>query len=171
MAWSRRRVADFDGALAEVAEDEVGRARDVGDAEFLQADAEQFARGQHFGDVVLDVGRVLHGGLRGQHRERIHAVGRLRFVQVLRCWPGARRGSPGACAAMPKTLENVRQTKRLGYALDLGQRGDAAEFVVGFVDQDGGLRRALRMRSMASRPRPVPVGLLGLAIRRRGCRA
>ena len=42
-------------------------------------------------------------------------------------------------AAMPKTLEKVRQTKRLRHAFDFGERGDAGEFVVGFVDQDDGL--------------------------------
>ena len=51
-------------------------------------------------------------------------------------------------------------------ALDLGERGDAGEFVIGFVDQHGGLPCArARMRSIASSPMPVPVGLLGLAIR------
>ena len=33
---------------------------------FSRPDAEQFARGQHFGDVVFDVGRVPHRRLRGQ---------------------------------------------------------------------------------------------------------
>ena len=45
------------------------------------------------------------------------------------------------------------------------QRGDAGEFEVGFVDQDHGLARALQ-NALDGRQasRPVPVGLLGLAI-------
>ena len=50
---------------------------------FSRPDAEQFARGQHFGDVVFDVAGVFHRGLRGQDRQRVHAVRRLGLVQIL----------------------------------------------------------------------------------------
>ena len=47
---------------------------------------------------------------------------------------------------MPKTFENVRQTNRFGCVVDFGQRGDAGEFVVGFVDQH---RRVARLAQNA----------------------
>ena len=145
-----------------MAEDEIGRAGHVGDAEFFEADAEQLARGQHFGDVVFDVGGVGYRGLGGQDGERIHAVRRLGFVQVLDVGR-VREEASQAHAGHAEHLGERAADEEVGDALDFGERGDAGEFVVGFVDHDDGLLRARRrMRSMARRLRPVPVGLLGL---------
>ncbi len=94
-------------------------ARDVRDAELLQADAEQFARGQHFGDVVLDVGVV-----RAPRPARPSRPASSRCMATAPCAdtrysPACENRQPRRIAAMPKTLEKVRQTNRFGYSLDL----------------------------------------------------
>ena len=43
---------------------EIGGAGDVADTQLVEADAQQFARSQHFGHVGFDVGVVRHRGLR-----------------------------------------------------------------------------------------------------------
>ena len=52
---------------------------------------------------------------------------------------GCEKRQPRRMPAMPKTLENVRQTKRFGTRSISRERGDAGEFVVGFVHHDDGV--------------------------------
>ena len=103
--------------------------------ELLQAHAEQFARGQHFGDIVLDVRAVL-----APPPARPAPPASSRCTATAPCagsamFAGCENRQPSRIAAMPKTFENVRQTKRFGTRSISRQRGDAGEFVIGLVHQ------------------------------------
>ena len=145
MARPRKRVADFDGALAEMAKHEIRGARDVREC---RASPGRRTAVRARPAPRRRSSRCKRGprtaACAAMHRQRVHAVGRLRLVQVARYWPRCENRQPSRIAAMPKTLENVRQTNRFGHALDLGERGDAGEFVVRLVDQHDGLARAVQ---------------------------
>ena len=136
-------VADFDGAVAHLSQDEVALAFDVGDVQFLEADVEEFAGGEDFADVAFDVLGVANGGAGGEDGERIDRVGALGFLE-----PGDVGGlGEEAADAESGHAVNLREragNEEVGVFLEHPEGGDAAELVVGFVDENGGVGGAFQ---------------------------
>ena len=61
----------------------------------------QFACRQHFADVVRDVLAILNRGARGERRQHVHAVRRLRFVHPVDIFRRDENRHPQRIAAMP----------------------------------------------------------------------
>ena len=59
-------------------------------------------------------------------------------------------------------MEKVRQTKRLRHAINFAERGDAAEFVVGLVDEHGGFFGAGQDTPDGVRRQPGAGGVVGV---------
>ena len=109
---------------------------------FSSPAAQQFPRREGFRDVVRDEFRILHRGFGRQRRQHVHAVGRLGFVQILDVGR-LREQTAHPHGGHPVDLGKCAADEEVRVILDQRQSGDPAEFVVGFVDQDGGLRGAV----------------------------
>jgi len=93
-------------------------------------------------DVVRDELRILDRGFGSQRGEHVDAVGRLGFVQILNVGR-LREQAADPHRRHPVDFGECPADEQVVIVLDQRQNGRAAELVVGFVDQNGGLRGAL----------------------------
>src|SRR5262249_33060068 len=99
----------------------------------------EVARGKNFADVIFNERGIFHSGLRGNECEHIHAEWRLRFAQPFHVF-GVGKKTATAHAGHSVDLRKRAADEEIRIMPNSGQQGDAAEFEVGFVDEDGGVR-------------------------------
>src|SRR5581483_500144 len=97
---------------------------------------------ENFIDVIFDEIRVFHGGSGGDQGQDVHAEGRLRLAEPLDVFSVGEK-TAAAHAGHAVNLRKRAADEKVWIVTNAGQHRDAAEFEVGFVNEDGSVRRGI----------------------------